>query len=1153
MRIVQFHSGAGPGDAITQGMWLVDRLLKSLGHDTAVFAEHIAPEISHRISHLHNMDIGPDDVLIYRHSMGHDSLDRILSSPARKILWYHNITPAKYFTNSAFLAQYAEKGRDQLRSIVPACKAFVADSSYNAEELTGLTDDDIRIIPALVDFDRLREIRPDFSLSNRFTGRINILTVGRVAPNKGHIRCLRILRQLLTTYPQLEGKLFWTFVGSVDLNDPYWSELNTEMQRLKLSLGRHVDFTGKVSDQALRTFYGNCDVLATLSEHEGFCVPIVESYYYGLPVLALGSGAIPETVGAGGVLLNYGSRDVDIVNALARLVQSFRARSRIRRRQYLELERYHPNSLREQLAEVLSTISPTAARRGRDLPVQDRSRIDVVVRGPAESNYSLALVNRGLARGLKEEGMAVASEITEGPGDYPYDLEAVRRRPNLAAMVEKSRGHPSNYRWSASDMWPPRYRDARAHYNAAYFFWEESAIPEDIVRDMNFYLDLVLCPSEFVQKTLRNNGLTAPTAIVGSGIDFEVVEAAQSGRARMPAGATALDPSAFVLLHVSSLFPRKGASELLEGFLLSLEKRDYGQCLYIKSFRNPHNADAIDTILRARKRVGASRIILDLDELDPGEMAWLLQRCSAVISATRGEGFGLPLLEGMIFGKHVIAPQHSALLDLKLPASGAIKSRLATAQTHLSSREASLWFEADVGSIADRIAMANNNTNVPANGAAPTRQSGWQPTSVKVQKALTAAETFGDAQDRERPVRVAWVSTFGIRCGISEMSRSLVRSQAFEQLKIRVFCTREERAFIDDGIELEETWFNRDDPSLEKLSTGLLDYAPDVAVIQFNFGFFDPPKLVQMIRELKAAGIQTVLQLHALFMPNEDDHPAALLESSLLTLVDRIIVHSVRDANVLLPHVNPNNVVVLPLPVSNDEVGDPTLMREVLGVPVGVPLLATYGFLLPGKGLENALVAFRRILDAEPAAHLLMLNARYPNPVSDKQAAELENIICGLRLQNNVTLIDDFLEDIVSRRILNAVDAVLFLYSKTQESASAAVRTAIGVGKPIIVSKAPIFEALSDLVTQVDLDRPETIASIILRILRANQGGSGARSNLAEREKLRQTWLAENSLSNISRRYARLINGVAAEGRQIAASEGVSQLDSRPRREARTA
>ena len=117
----QFHSGTAPGDAITQQMLALRAELRSLGHVSEIFAEHVHSSLTDDVLPLDTYRGDPSQVLLVHHSMGYDAFERVVSLPDRIAAVYHNITPGRFFRDT-MTRRYARLGRDQLRVARPSSR-----------------------------------------------------------------------------------------------------------------------------------------------------------------------------------------------------------------------------------------------------------------------------------------------------------------------------------------------------------------------------------------------------------------------------------------------------------------------------------------------------------------------------------------------------------------------------------------------------------------------------------------------------------------------------------------------------------------------------------------------------------------------------------------------------------------------------------------------------------------------------------------------------------------------------------------------------------------------------------------------------------------------------------------------------------------------
>jgi glycosyltransferase involved in cell wall biosynthesis len=307
MRIAILTPSLTTGDAVSNDVLGMYEALQQIA-DVRLFAEGGALE-ELRVyppEKIHCFLKKPDDVFIYHYSRGWTPAMSFLSElTCRRVIKYHNITPPDFFaTYSADFAQKCYEGRQQLKPIAnAACDLFLSDSDFNMHELLaeGAPETKSRTVPPFHHIDRLTSIKGDAAVIDRFkNGHINICTVGRVAPNKGHAELITAFAAYHQDYNS-ESRLI--IVGKQETRlARYSAMLRALIERLNVE--HAVVFTGDVSDNELKAYYSLADVFVTTSRHEGFCVPLVEAMAMDLPIVAFASSAIPETVGAAGIVWN---------------------------------------------------------------------------------------------------------------------------------------------------------------------------------------------------------------------------------------------------------------------------------------------------------------------------------------------------------------------------------------------------------------------------------------------------------------------------------------------------------------------------------------------------------------------------------------------------------------------------------------------------------------------------------------------------------------------------------------------------------------------------------------------------------------------------------------------------------------------------------
>lgn len=248
----------------------------------------------------------PDNILIYHHGGLWGNGQKILEKARCRIfLKYHNITPPEFFKPyTRFFKKYSNhekfcrKGMEQSDKIVSLNKVsrFLCDSRFNAKDFLsrGIDESKIKIVPPfhkLNDFENV-EINPDLS-RNLDDGNINVLFVGRLVPNKGHKHLIRVIAEYTRMY---NADIRLILVGGIDPNLAlYLDELNRLIKKNKIQGMVHI--IGSVPFEDLCTYYKACHLFLLMSSHEGFCLPVLEAQLHSLPIVALNTSAVPETMG----------------------------------------------------------------------------------------------------------------------------------------------------------------------------------------------------------------------------------------------------------------------------------------------------------------------------------------------------------------------------------------------------------------------------------------------------------------------------------------------------------------------------------------------------------------------------------------------------------------------------------------------------------------------------------------------------------------------------------------------------------------------------------------------------------------------------------------------------------------------------------------
>ena len=313
-RVHQVLATLGYGDAIGHEVLGIRRVLRSAGYDSEIFVETADPRLEDLTLDYRDLvgQVAPDDLLIHHFSIGSRASRTAYALPGRMALVYHNITPPEYFIGvHKDLVKLCFRGRRELTAYVARCAIALGDSEYNRQELEALGFKATGVLPVVPDFTHLNGA-PDRILAADFDDDwTNIMFVGRVIPNKRFEDVIRAFHAYRTRHNPRSRLLL---VGSYSGFERYLAMLQTLIARLGTP---DVHFLGHVSNEELTALYDVADLFLCASEHEGFCVPIVEAFYKRVPVLAYAATAVPATMDGGGVL--YDTKDP---HEVARLMEA---------------------------------------------------------------------------------------------------------------------------------------------------------------------------------------------------------------------------------------------------------------------------------------------------------------------------------------------------------------------------------------------------------------------------------------------------------------------------------------------------------------------------------------------------------------------------------------------------------------------------------------------------------------------------------------------------------------------------------------------------------------------------------------------------------------------------------------------------------------
>ncbi len=349
MRITQLLPSVHSGDAVGDSAYEIHKSFLEHGIESHIIGVNIDEHLQDRAIPFHKFSQydDPDTVHIYHFAVPSPITYAFQEAKGRKVIIYHNITPPHFFEGfNEELVTITTTGRHEIRLLAETTDLGLADSEYNRQELERYGYRKTGVLPILLDFSKYTTRADQKILQQYDDNKVNILFVGRVTPNKKQedlIKAFYVYKRYINKAARL------LLVGKYHEEEAYMTFLRELIYELALE---DVHFSGHVTQQELNTFYTISDVLLSMSEHEGFFVPAVESFYFQLPVLAYNCTAVPYTMGAAGILINQ-KRYEDVAEMIHRVIEDASLRQALIRSQSTRLKHFHKDNIIASLFDFL--------------------------------------------------------------------------------------------------------------------------------------------------------------------------------------------------------------------------------------------------------------------------------------------------------------------------------------------------------------------------------------------------------------------------------------------------------------------------------------------------------------------------------------------------------------------------------------------------------------------------------------------------------------------------------------------------------------------------------------------------------------------------------------------------------------------------------
>lgn len=356
MKILQLLPCLSYGDAIGNDVMALDKTIKEMGYETAIYADIITDKMKDKgISVDHMPKLNDDDIIIYHLAVASRINKMLPKMKGRKIIIYHNITPGEFYKEYSKEYYYAcdagIKEAIELKDVADYC---LADSEFNKNDLIkmGYTCK-IDVLPILIPFSDY-EKKPSEKVINKYKddGYTNFVFTGRVVPNKKQEDVIAAFYAYQKQYNE-KSRLF--LVGNYAGMDKYLNRLKEYIDYLGVE---NVIFTGHIPFDEILAYYHLADIFMCMSEHEGFCVPIVEAMCFNKPIIGYDYAAVGETMGEGGFLVKE-KNPIEIAAIANRILTDSKLKEEILAKQQSRLAHFSNEGVKKLFEEYIKSFIET--------------------------------------------------------------------------------------------------------------------------------------------------------------------------------------------------------------------------------------------------------------------------------------------------------------------------------------------------------------------------------------------------------------------------------------------------------------------------------------------------------------------------------------------------------------------------------------------------------------------------------------------------------------------------------------------------------------------------------------------------------------------------------------------------------------------------
>lgn len=540
------------------------------------------------------------------------------------------------------------------------------------------------------------------------------------------------------------------------------------------------------------------------------------------------------------------------------------------------------------------------------------------------------------------------------------------------------------------------------------------------------------------------------------------------------------------IFSVPSMDVRKNIFGLIEAYgLLPLSIKDEFQIVISNELTTDYENKYRE---HARKWKIYDQELIFTNYVSKEELTLLYKNSSLFVFPTLYEGFGLPVLEAMHHGIPVITSNLSSLPEV-VEDAGVLVNPYNTQEI--------------ANEMINILTSTDLQTELSEKGITQSKKFNWAHTA---QLTLDACESYNK---KSHFLRLGMITPWNTKCGVAEYSKYLIEN--LPDVRISIFTNHEHLLVDTDGLNVIRCW---ESPlcQFDTLFSEIIKKNIDIIHFQFNFGLFQLSNLIQLKNKLQKMGVKVILTFHGTVGPKE-----IRLEnySSDLQTFDSIIVHTEGDLKRMSDIGVKENVALIPQGIKTIRNHKTLQNKEYLKFRK-FPIIATFGFCLPHKGILETIQAISLLKKEYNNILFLVLSALYPVNESQAYFERCQKEVNDLDLIENVLFFPDFIDEKRVYDLLQTSDIIVMPYTETKESSSGAVKFTFSTLKPIIVTDIPIFNEYQEEVFKIPQSSPEEISQGIRDIL----GDAELRKKIVKRmedKMLSESWDA------VAQQYKKLL------------------------------